>query len=454
MTRWGSLLTMVLLSLSGIVLAQQQQMPECAGICLQSSLEAQTACAPDNLPCICTNVPLNNAIQACVGKSCTVKQALVALNVTSTMCDRPIRDRTHITNVLIGTTGGFALVAVILRTSNALWLGSFQADDACALAAGLFMIIDNAVTFPTGPAGFGKDVWTVPFENITYILKLIFLMQNFYWPVSTLTKLSFLFFYLRIFPAQNVRRYVYATMALTAAYYLTFQFGNLFYCRPVSLVWNGWDGEHAGSCVDINKFMISATAVNIFIDVVIIILPIPHLVSLNLSWRKKVGLIAMFLVGGVTLVVSVLRIQSILNYAKSQNGTYDNVPAGFWSLVEVNIGVFCVCMPAIRRILASALPRLFASTNASRGRPTYVPSTNQHRRKKTPTFGGSLLNDTAITKTVTTHVQRDGDWREDDDQINLVQVRGGRGMLKGIEEERGRGGRGGSRSRSTGRGEV
>jgi enolase len=63
------------------------------------------------------------------------------------------------------------------------------------------------------------------------------------------------------------------------------------------MVWEGWDGEHAGKCLDINKFMIAATGTNIFIDVVIIVLPIPQLLKLSLSWRKKVGLLAMFAVG-------------------------------------------------------------------------------------------------------------------------------------------------------------
>jgi len=122
-------------------------------------------------------------------------------------------------------------------------------------------------------------------------------MQAFYWPVSALTKLAFLFFYLRIFPGAKLRGCIFVTMGLTMCYWITFQFGNIFYCSPISMVWEGWDGEHAGKCLDINKFMIAATGTNIFIDVVIIVLPIPQLLKLSLSWRKKVGLLAMFAVG-------------------------------------------------------------------------------------------------------------------------------------------------------------
>jgi hypothetical protein len=88
------------------------------------------------------------------------------------MCDTPVRDNTRITNLLCGITLNLALIAVILRTVNALYIGAFGKDDACALIAGIFMIIDNAVTFPAGPAGYGLDIWRVPFDNITFILKV------------------------------------------------------------------------------------------------------------------------------------------------------------------------------------------------------------------------------------------------------------------------------------------
>lgn len=94
------------------------------------------------------------------------------LNVTDTMCERPGHDDTKRTNIVCGITGGLAVVAVALRTWHAISNGIFEKDDLCALAAGVFVIIDNGVTFPTGPAGFGKDTWNVPFENITFILKV------------------------------------------------------------------------------------------------------------------------------------------------------------------------------------------------------------------------------------------------------------------------------------------
>lgn len=44
--------------------------------CFQSAVEKQTACEPTDVQCICTNAPLQGAIQECVAGSCTVRQTL------------------------------------------------------------------------------------------------------------------------------------------------------------------------------------------------------------------------------------------------------------------------------------------------------------------------------------------------------------------------------------------
>ncbi|KAH8730153.1 hypothetical protein GQ44DRAFT_823495 [Phaeosphaeriaceae sp. PMI808] len=333
-----------------------QYMPQCAADCLETNLRTISTCAKDDLVCICTDPRLAAAMQACVGVSCSVKQTLTALNVTDTMCQRPVRDRTHISTVVAGITGGSAVLAVILRTIDVLVDGQFGWDDACTLAAGIWVIPMNAVQFPIGPAGFGRDAWTVPFENLVLIQKMVWLTQIFYWPTTALTKLAFLLLYLRIFPQEKLRKYIYTTMALTFCYWAFFQFSNIFYCRPMTMVWEGWDGEHEGSCWDINLLMLAAAGVTVILDCVIIVLPIREIMQLSLSFQKKLGIMAIFTVGIFTLVVSCLRVWKITSYAKSLNPTWDNVPADYWSVLEANVSVLCVCMPALRRFVVRQIP--------------------------------------------------------------------------------------------------
>lgn len=76
----------------------------------------------------------------------------------------------------------------------------------------------------------------------------------------------------------------------------------------------------------------------------------------------------------------------------------------------------------MRRILGNHLPRIFGTTSGSRATPTTPGIDKQQPRGRKGTFGGSLLYDTAIKKTVTTNVSilnKDGH----DDEIELVDTR-------------------------------
>ena len=65
-------------------------------------------------------------------------------------------------------------------------------------------------------------------------------------------------------------------------------------------IWTGWSKEHAPRyCINQNAFFLTASGVNIGIDVLIGLIPLPHLWRLKLSLKKKLMLIAIFSVGFV-----------------------------------------------------------------------------------------------------------------------------------------------------------
>ena len=52
-----------------------------------------------------------------------------------------------------------------------------------------------------------------------------------------------------------------------------------------------------------------------------------------------------------------------MQFSNTKNPTWDNVPVGYWSTVEVDVGVICACLPAIRSLLRRALPSVFGGTS-------------------------------------------------------------------------------------------
>ena len=108
---------------------------------------------------------------------------------------------------------------------------------------------------------------------------------------------SILFFYLRIFPERNFRRVVYEIIACCVGHIIAFALISISQCRPIPFSRKRWDGDHKGTCNNINTQSWAASAINIFLDLFIIFLPMPQLAKLALSFRRKIQIILMFGVG-------------------------------------------------------------------------------------------------------------------------------------------------------------
>jgi hypothetical protein len=140
--------------------------------CFQNALMAQTRCILTDIPCICADEPLNAAIQGCVMTTCTVKQGLVAVNTTSTMCHKPIRSKSDVIFYSAVITLPIAWVATAMRISVALLQNTVGIDDGFALAAVVASTPVSALQTITPGLGFGKDTWYSTPENINKVLQV------------------------------------------------------------------------------------------------------------------------------------------------------------------------------------------------------------------------------------------------------------------------------------------
>jgi hypothetical protein len=128
-----------------------------------------------------------------------------------------------------------------------------------------------------------------------------------------------------------------------------------------------------------------------------------------------------------TTVISIIRLQSLVQFATSSNPTYDSVPTAYWSVLEAFVGIFCICMPALRRFLANVFPKCFGSTQTDSkyrnydeaGTPNKV-SNGRAKTSKTSISFGKAFGSSGITKTTETTVES----RREDDEVMLVELGG------------------------------
>lgn len=158
-------------------------------------------------------------------------------------------------------------------------------------------------------------------RHVTDTLQLFWLTELLYFASIGLVKISFLIFYLQIFPKQQFRRIVWACIAFGLAETLSYIITSFFLCTPLSLVWTRWDGQHKGHCLSNNQFVFAHAGMGIVLDVMTLSLPITQIWNLQMSAKKKVGVLLMFGVGAFDTIVSILRLRFLMTFAKSQNPT-------------------------------------------------------------------------------------------------------------------------------------
>ncbi|KFY39943.1 hypothetical protein V494_03743 [Pseudogymnoascus sp. VKM F-4513 (FW-928)] len=148
--------------------------------------------------------------------------------------------------------------------------------------------------------------------------------------------------------------------------------------------------NRGGKCVTL--FLASSPS-NVFTDVAILVLPIPVLTGIHLPWRQKSILILTFGLGIFVTIVDVVRIyylQKALGVTTANSSTLQvtpglgaspnfvyNVSYGLmWSIVEVNIGIVCGCIPLLKPLVVKTMPKLINPPKFRAGHSTHTSPDN------------------------------------------------------------------------------
>ncbi|KAL8650343.1 MAG: hypothetical protein Q9226_005187 [Calogaya cf. arnoldii] len=195
---------------------------------------------------------------------------------------------------------------------------------------------------------------------------------TFYIPAVGLPKISILIFYLRLNPSKGFRYSTFAVMAITFAFMISAILAQLLQCHPVPKVWNP---TLPGTCVDTNPLYLSNSIINTIIDFLVLLLPIPMIVRLQVNTRTKLVLAAIFSLCSGTVIVSALRIWAITLYQKvAADVIWESMPVNSVSVVEMNLMVVCGSIMVLRPFCRRHFPFLLGS---GKSRPTDESPANQ-----------------------------------------------------------------------------
>lgn len=137
--------------------------------------------------------------------------------------------------------------------------------------------------------------------EIKKYLKLLYAGEISYGAGIVLAKLSILVFYRRVFPMAHVShawRTCWWVLFVFSSLMIVMTIPGIFQCRPIAFFWDR--AIPGGQCsVQGVPFFISTSIINILSDFLILVLPLPALVKLQIGKSKKIGLIGLFLLGGL-----------------------------------------------------------------------------------------------------------------------------------------------------------
>ena len=124
----------------------------------------------------------------------------------------------------------------------------------------------------------------------------------------------------------------------------------MFQCTPVN---NAWNVELTGgsTCINTKAVVYSSAGFSIATDFWVWGLAINMFKGLKVPMRQKIGVIAIFSVGIIACVSSIVRLYTVKEYYDSNDPTWDSFPIVIWSFLEVGLGILAASIPTVKPLV-------------------------------------------------------------------------------------------------------
>ncbi|KAJ5507773.1 hypothetical protein N7527_009916 [Penicillium freii] len=267
-------------------------------------------------------------------------------------------------------------IVVAIRVAARVAKSTLGWDDyvICLSIVLAYSMLGEAI-FWARDGGLGKHM-----SELSIAEKSFFANEISYTLLVPTIKISILLLYRRIFSVPKFQLASLLTGGLVLSWCLSVSITVLLQCRPIALNWNK---QLSGTCINSKQFFFGNAISNLIIDAVILALPIPMVLQLQLRLSQKLSILGIFLLGGLYVyipptpteykltessvcVASIMRVVT-LNIFESGDVSYSIMEAATWTFVEPCVGIICACLPTIRPVLRSLCCSFSWSTKDSKG---------------------------------------------------------------------------------------
>ncbi|PVH68951.1 hypothetical protein DL98DRAFT_396070, partial [Cadophora sp. DSE1049] len=313
----------------------------------------ESGCALTDLACQCTSKNLTVSTANCMLTNCTMADTLALAKFQAGVCKAPFQNRSQtIVSVFVAITAVASAFVAARFVHGSLWGNKLGLEDWVVTGGLLVCLCSHVLDLTTSVTseGFGKHLYSLENGDLKKFLRDFYIAENTYVIVLSVTKLSILFFYLRIFKY----RYwfcvqVWATIAMICVSTAIILVMTIFSCHPINYFWDR--DIKGGTCLDVNALAYANSAMSMAQDVIITLLPLREVLKLNMSQQKKVATSLMFALGGFGCIVSAIRLKVLLGFGNSIDPTWDYVFVVIWTAIELGVAIVLSCLPSVRLLV-------------------------------------------------------------------------------------------------------
>ncbi|KAK0741843.1 hypothetical protein B0T21DRAFT_282334 [Apiosordaria backusii] len=174
------------------------------------------------------------------------------------------------------------------------------------------------------------------------------------------TKMAMLTVLFRINPSVRYRICVGVVGGCIFAYTFVLTFLTGGPCTPLK-------GDETIKCL--MNVAVAQSVLNIASDIAVILLPIPTIINLQLSFKQKLSVGAILGLGSAVVICSIARLPYSISLQTSQDLSWEEGILGIWSIVEINIGIVCGCAMRLKKLIVAYLPKMGWNSSHKKSTP-------------------------------------------------------------------------------------
>ncbi|PWY68598.1 hypothetical protein BO70DRAFT_400227 [Aspergillus heteromorphus CBS 117.55] len=290
----------------------------------------------------------------------------------------------QLTYVIISVAFAIGTSSIILRLYSRWRLEFFGRDELVAVFLLCINGMQQAILYTLLHYGSGvhlRELSTYQWENI---IKWFFIEDVIYMFVHWTLKQAILVSYLRLSPQRSFRNTVYGAMILNALFTIANWLLAFLQCRPLEAIF--YPGEYPNAkCIGTYVVLMVPTGLNVIMDIILMILPIPTVMKLQTNAKRHATLGAICF-GGLSLVTLLCRFYVQKQIVTSSDTTWVMGRMVIVTAIEIEIGMVVANLPA----LGTLVPNLTNSFHDSHKLPdSSKPRSDGAQNRKN---GGSRIS--------------------------------------------------------------